>query len=83
MVTLLAHIKVVPGTEARFEKIAEEMHRRSHADEADVRRYEYWRAEEPHRATVRRKRGASIPAEESMIREIAAACDVVITGSGD
>ncbi len=30
-----------------------------------------------------RKRGASIPAEESMIREIAAACDVVITGSGD
>ena len=32
---------------------------------------------------VRRKRGASIPAEEAMIREIAAACDVVITGSGD
>ena len=32
---------------------------------------------------VRRKRGASIPAEENMIREIAASCDVVITGSGD
>lgn len=32
---------------------------------------------------VRRKRGASIPADESMIREVAAACDVVITGSGD
>ena len=31
----------------------------------------------------RRKRGASIPADETMIREIAAACDVVITGSGD
>ena len=31
----------------------------------------------------RRKRGASIPADEAMIREIAAACDVVITGSGD
>ena len=32
---------------------------------------------------TRRKRGASIPADESMIREIADACDVVITGSGD
>ena len=31
----------------------------------------------------RRKRGASIPADESMIREIADACDLVITGSGD
>ena len=32
---------------------------------------------------VRRKRGASIPADDAMIAEIAAACDVVITGSGD
>ena len=32
---------------------------------------------------TRRKRGASIPADESMIREIADSCDVVITGSGD
>ncbi len=47
MVTLLAHIKVVPGTEARFERIAAELHRRTHADEADVRRYEYWRGDEP------------------------------------
>ena len=31
----------------------------------------------------RRKRGASIPADESMIAEIADACDIVITGSGD
>ncbi len=31
----------------------------------------------------RRKRGASIPADESMIREVAASCDIVITGSGD
>jgi dTDP-4-amino-4,6-dideoxygalactose transaminase len=32
---------------------------------------------------TRRKRGASIPADESMIREIAERCDIVITGSGD
>jgi hypothetical protein len=32
---------------------------------------------------TRRKRGASIPADESMIREVADACDIVITGSGD
>ena len=47
MVTLLAHIKVVPGAEARFEEIAAEMYTRSHADEADVRRYEYWRGDQP------------------------------------
>ena len=32
---------------------------------------------------VRRKRAASIPAPVSYIEELAAACDVVITGSGD
>jgi len=32
---------------------------------------------------TRRKRGASIPADETMIREIAERCDIVITGSGD
>lgn len=47
MATLLAHIRVVPGEEARFERVAEEMYRRTHADEADVRRYEYWRGAEP------------------------------------
>ena len=31
----------------------------------------------------RRKRGASIPAEESMVKELAEQCDLVITGSGD
>jgi hypothetical protein len=31
----------------------------------------------------RRKRGASIPGEESMIKELAEQCDLVITGSGD
>lgn len=32
---------------------------------------------------VRRKRAASIPAPVSCIEELAACCDVVITGSGD
>ena len=32
---------------------------------------------------TRRKRGASIPADDALIREIAARCDIVITGSGD
>jgi hypothetical protein len=31
----------------------------------------------------RRKRGASIPADESVVRELAEQCDLVITGSGD
>jgi hypothetical protein len=31
----------------------------------------------------RRKRGASIPADTSLVKELAAQCDVVITGSGD
>jgi hypothetical protein len=30
-----------------------------------------------------RKRGASIPAEEPMIKEVTDQCDLVITGSGD
>jgi hypothetical protein len=36
------------------------------------------------RAVVkRRKRSASVPAPEEMIREVASQCDLVITGSGD
>lgn len=31
----------------------------------------------------RRKRAASIPAPEEMVKELAACCDLVITGSGD
>jgi hypothetical protein len=31
----------------------------------------------------RRKRGASIPADESMVKELVEQCDLVITGSGD
>ena len=36
------------------------------------------------RAVVkRRKRSASVPAPEEMIREVTSQCDLVITGSGD
>jgi hypothetical protein len=31
----------------------------------------------------RRKRGASIPADASVVSELSAQCDLVITGSGD
>ncbi len=43
MATLLAHITVRPGSEERFEEIARELYSRTHADEPDVVRYEYWR----------------------------------------
>lgn len=47
MATLLAHIRVRPGAEKRFEQIARELHDATHACEPDVRRYEYWRGAEP------------------------------------
>ena len=47
MATALVHIRVRPGMEARFEQIAAELHRATHADEPAVRRYEYWRGAEP------------------------------------
>ncbi|MEP1124692.1 MAG: antibiotic biosynthesis monooxygenase [Ilumatobacter sp.] len=43
MATLLAHITVRSGSEARFEEIARELYAKTHADEPDVLRYEYWR----------------------------------------
>ena len=47
MATILAHLKVKPGSEAQFEAIARELYRNTHALEADVLRYEYWRGAEP------------------------------------
>jgi quinol monooxygenase YgiN len=47
MATLLAHIRVRPGAEMRFEQIARELHDATHACERGVRRYEYWRGAEP------------------------------------
>lgn len=35
------------------------------------------------RVIKRRKKAASVPAPEAMLREIADECDLVITGSGD
>ena len=46
MATALAHIRVRPGQEHRFEQIAQELHDATHACERDVRRYEYWRGAE-------------------------------------
>lgn len=43
MATLLAHITARPGSEGRFEEIARELFERTHADEPDALRYEYWR----------------------------------------
>lgn len=43
MATILAHITVKAGTEARFEAIAKELHRATHATEHGVRAYGYWR----------------------------------------
>ena len=47
MATILSHIRVLPGAEARFEAIAAELHRATHDREAAVCRYEYWRGREP------------------------------------
>jgi quinol monooxygenase YgiN len=47
MATLLAHITVKPGCEAQFEEIARTLYERTHAAEADVVRYEYWRGAAP------------------------------------
>lgn len=47
MATILAHIVVQPGAEARFEGIAQRLYRATHDQESGVRHYEYWRAAEP------------------------------------
>lgn len=47
MATILAHIRVREGLEARFEELAAELHRATHASETAVLRYEYWRGSEP------------------------------------
>jgi len=47
MATLLAHLRIRPGMEARFEQIARDLYRATHDREANVRRYEYWRGATP------------------------------------
>lgn len=43
MATILAHIRVRPGAEARFEEVARALHDATHRSEDGVLRYEYWR----------------------------------------
>ena len=44
--TILAHIRVKPGTANRFEDVARKLYAETHANESRVRRYEYWRGSE-------------------------------------
>lgn len=43
MATILAHLTVKPGAEARFEQIARDLYTATHDHESSVLRYEYWR----------------------------------------
>ena len=47
MATLLCHIEINPGKEAEFETVSKEMYRRTHAEEPNCVRYEYFRAAQP------------------------------------
>jgi quinol monooxygenase YgiN len=47
MATILAHITVKEGNEARFEAIARQLHQSTHAHETGVRAYGYWRGQAP------------------------------------
>ena len=47
MATLLAHIQVKRGQEARFEAIAAKLHDETHRNETGCLRYEYWRGAKP------------------------------------
>ncbi|MGC8512004.1 MAG: putative quinol monooxygenase [Acidimicrobiales bacterium] len=48
MATFLARIRVRSGEAARFEQIARDLYSDSHGTETELRRYEYWRGEEPN-----------------------------------
>lgn len=43
MATLLCHIEINPGKEQEFEAVMKEMYRRTHAEEPNCVRYEYFR----------------------------------------
>ena len=47
MATLLCHIEINPGKEQEFEAVMKEMYRRTHAEEPDCVRYEYFRGAQP------------------------------------
>lgn len=48
MTTLLAHIRIKPGKEAKWEAIIADMVAQTFASEEGVRRYEYWKGQEPN-----------------------------------
>lgn len=47
MATILAHLQIRPGEEARFEAIARRLYAATHDHETGVRHYQYWRGSEP------------------------------------
>ena len=47
MATILAQITIRAGKEAEFEAIARELYSASHEGEPGLRRYEYWRGQDP------------------------------------
>lgn len=47
MATLLCHIEINPGKEQDFEAVMKEMYRRTHAEEPNCVRYEYYRGAKP------------------------------------
>jgi len=48
MTTLLAHIKIKPGAEPQWEAIMADMIAQTWGTEIGVKRYEYWKGEEPN-----------------------------------
>jgi quinol monooxygenase YgiN len=48
MATLLCHIEINPGKEPEFEAVMKEMYRRTHSEEPDCVRYEYYRGARPN-----------------------------------
>ncbi|WP_373490289.1 antibiotic biosynthesis monooxygenase family protein [Parasphingorhabdus sp.] len=46
MATLLAHIRIKPGKEAKFEAITADMVKQTLESETGVLRYEYWKGQE-------------------------------------
>lgn len=46
MTTLLAHIRIKPGKEEKWEAIMRDMVAQTFASEPGVRRYEYWKGQE-------------------------------------
>jgi quinol monooxygenase YgiN len=48
MATLLCHIEINPGKEDEFEAVMKEMYRRTHSEEPNCVRYEYFRGARPN-----------------------------------